>query len=83
MNQIDTTYLNKCNLALERAYSRLDNYQTSDIEYEIYRSVIIKEFEIINSTAHDYGEFLANETLVLMKQFIVDSRRLIEVIDAH
>ena len=138
MNSIDTTYLNKCNLALERAYGRLGNYQTSDIEYEIYRSAVIKEFEIIleqsgkllkkalrpyfhsnravdklmfkdifreaglhgllsideverwleyrdnrNSTAHDYGEFLANETLVLMKQFIVDSRRLIEVIDVN
>jgi len=138
MNVIDTSYLNKCNLALERAYGRLVNYESSDIEYEIYRSAVIKEFEIIleqsgkllkktlrpyfhsnkavdklmfkdifreaglhglitldeverwleyrdnrNSTAHDYGEFLANETLVLMKQFIVDSRRLIEVIDAN
>ena len=138
MSVIDTTYLNKCNLALERAYGRLLKYEESDIEYEIYRSAVIKEFEIIleqsgkllkkalrpyfhsnkavdklifkdifreaglhglitldeverwleyrdnrNSTAHDYGEFLANETLVLMKQFIVDSRRLIEVIDAN
>jgi len=138
MSVIDTTYLNKCNLALERAYGRLLKYEKSDIEYEIYRSAVIKEFEIIleqsgkllkkvlrpyfhsnkavdklifkdifreaglhglitldeverwleyrdnrNSTAHDYGEFLANETLVLMKQFIVDSRRLIEVIDAN
>ncbi len=137
MNRIDTTYLSRCNLALERAYIQLGKYQISDLEYEIYRSAVIKEFEIIleqsgkllkkalrpyfhsnkavdklvfkdifrqaglhgllsideverwlkyrdnrNSTAHDYGEFLANETLVLIKQFIVDSRQLIEVIDA-
>jgi hypothetical protein len=34
-----------------------------------------------NSTSHDYGEYLANETLVLIEQFIKDTNRLIEVID--
>ena len=135
---IDTTYLTKCNLALERAYSKLLQHQESEIEYEIYRSAAIKEFEIIlelsgkllkkvlrdyfhsnravdklvfkeifrqagrhgllnideverwltyrdnrNSTSHDYGEALANKTLVLIENFIMDTNKIIEVINAH
>jgi len=138
MNKLDTTYIKKCNEALERAYGYLEKYNEDDIEYEIYRSAVIKEFEIIleqsgkllkkalkpylhtnkavdklifkdifrqaglhdllsvdevqrwleyrdnrNSTSHDYGEFLANETLVIIKQFVVDVKKLIEVIDVH
>ena len=137
MQTIDTSYLKKCNLALERAYSYLKKHQEDDIEYEMYRSAVIKEFEIIleqsgkllkkvlraylhtnkavdklvfkdifrqaglhslltideverwleyrdnrNSTAHDYGVSLANETLVLIESFMIDVDRLIEVIDA-
>ncbi len=137
MNELDTTYIKKCNTALERAYVLLKKYNEEDIEYEIYRSAVIKEFEIIleqsgkllkkvlkpylhtnkavdklvfkdifrqaglhglleidevqrwleyrdnrNATSHDYGEELANETLVLIEQFIVDTKRLIEVINA-
>lgn len=33
-----------------------------------------------NSTAHDYGESFANETLVLLPQFILDAKNLVEVI---
>lgn len=47
MQTIDTTYLKKCNMALKKAYSLLSNYNKDDIEYEIYRSAIVKEFEII------------------------------------
>ncbi len=138
MNNIDTAYITKCNMALQRAYTLLSKYDEEEIEYEIYRSAVIKEFEIIleqsgkllkkvlkpylhtnravdklmfkdifrqaglhgllsvdevqrwleyrdnrNSTSHDYGEFLANETLVIIEQFIVDVKKLIEVIDAH
>ena len=138
MNVIDTSYLKKCNLALTRAYSYLHKYSENDIEYEIYRSAVIKEFEIIleqsgkllkkilrvylhsnravdklvfkdifrqaglhgllrveeverwltyrdnrNSTSHNYGAFLANETLVLIEQFIIDVENLIKVIDAN
>ncbi len=136
--KIDTSYLKKCNLALERAYSKLLQHQEDDIEYEIYRSAVIKEFEIIlelsgkllkkvlrdyfhshkavdkltfkeifrqaglhglltidevehwltyrdnrNSTSHDYGEALANKTLILIEDFIVDTNKVIEVINAH
>jgi len=34
-----------------------------------------------NDTAHDYGEDFANETLALLPQFIVDARRIHEVIE--
>jgi len=138
MNNIDTAYITKCNTALQRAYTLLSKYDEEEIEYEIYRSAVIKEFEIIleqsgkllkkvlkpylhtnravdklvfkdifrqaglhdllsidevgrwleyrdnrNSTSHDYGEFLANETLVIIEQFIIDVKKIIEVIDAH
>jgi len=134
---INTLYLKKCNLALKRAYEGLSRYHIDDIEYEIYRSAVIKEFEIVleqsakllkkklrayfhsnkavdalyfkdifreagrvglltideverwikyrdnrNSTAHDYGEDLANETLPLIEEFIKDVDRLIGAIDA-
>jgi len=137
MNKLDTSYLKKCNRALESAFQKLQGYSENDIEHEIYRSAVIKEFEIIleqsgkllkktlrpyfhsnkaadqlvfkelfrqaglhslisleeverwlqyrdnrNLTSHDYGEALANQTLVLIPQFIIDSARLIEVIDA-
>ncbi len=136
MYPIDTSYLKKCNLALTRAYSYLNRYSENDVEYEIYRSAVIKEFEIIleqsgkllkkilraylhsnravdrlvfkdifrqaglhgllsidevqrwlkyrdnrNSTSHNYGAFLANETLILIEEFIIDVEHLIEVID--
>ncbi|WP_457743860.1 nucleotidyltransferase substrate binding protein [Sulfurimonas sp.] len=47
MYRIDTTYLAKCNQALKRAYSSLQNVSDETIEYEIYRSAVVKEFEIL------------------------------------
>lgn len=136
--KIDTTYLSRCILALDMAYSKLQEYSQNDIEYDIYRSAVIKEFEIIleqsgkllkkalkpyfhtskevdklffkdifrqaglhgllevdevqrwleyrdnrNSTSHDYGEDLANKTLILMKQFIIDSKNLVDTIETN
>ena len=139
MNQqkIDTTFYLKCISALERAFDMLNAAEADSIEFEIYRSAVIKEFEIIleqsgkllkkrlrpffhsnkaadelffkdifrhaalhslistdeterwlqyrdnrNSTSHDYGEKLANTTLLLIPDFIVDAKRLADVIDA-
>ena len=36
-----------------------------------------------NDTAHDYGEGFANQTLALLPQFILDARRVNEVIQQH
>jgi len=136
MPNIDTTYLKRCIYALDKANENLQKYTTDEIEYDIYRSAVIKEFEIIleqsgkllkkvlkpyfhtskavdklyfkdifreaglrsllsldeverwleyrdnrNTTSHDYGADLANHTLKLMKQFIIDAKRLLEVIN--
>jgi len=47
MDKLDTTYLKRCTLALERAYSNLQSYDQEMIEHDIYRSAVIKEFEIV------------------------------------
>jgi hypothetical protein len=44
---IDTTYYERCIRTLDNAYSLLIASKTDTIEYEIYRSACIKEFEII------------------------------------
>lgn len=136
MYKLDTTYIQRCNLALARAFEYLLKYDEDEVEYDMYRSAVIKEFEIIleqsgkllkkllkkylhtnkavdklpfkeifrqaglhgllsideverwlryrdnrNSTAHDYGESLANNTLLLIEQFIKDTNRLIDEIN--
>jgi nucleotidyltransferase substrate binding protein (TIGR01987 family) len=47
MEKFDTQYLKKCNNTLKLAYQTLNKHNIDTIEYEIYRSAIIKEFEII------------------------------------
>jgi len=134
-SKIDTLFLDRCILALDKAYSMLGKYTTEDIEYDIYRSAIIKEFEIIleqsgkllkkaikpyfhsskavdklyfkdifreaglhglleiqeverwceyrdsrNYTRHEYGEYLANNILDLIPQFVKDAQLLSDVV---
>jgi len=132
---IDTQFLQRCIQALDRALQLLQNSPKDSIEYEMYRSACIKEFEIIleqsgkllkkvlkpyfhtpkavdrlyfkdifrkaalhdlltldqterwcqyrdnrNNTAHDYGFSFAEETLVLLPQFIKDAQSLVQSI---
>lgn len=44
---LDTTYLIRCIDALDKAYSNLQKYSQDELEYDIFRSAVIKEFEII------------------------------------
>ncbi|WP_439556788.1 nucleotidyltransferase substrate binding protein [Dyadobacter sp.] len=44
---IDTTYYERCIETLEKAYSLLLDANPDDIEYDMYRSASVKEFEII------------------------------------
>ncbi|MDX2002289.1 MAG: nucleotidyltransferase substrate binding protein [Chitinophagales bacterium] len=44
---IDTRYLQRCTDTLEKALQLLNNAETDSIDYEMYRSACIKEFEII------------------------------------
>jgi hypothetical protein len=47
MSTIDTTYLERCISTLEKSYSLLLKANPSEIEYDMYRSASVKEFEII------------------------------------
>ena len=47
MSKIDTSYLQKCILTLDKAYGLLQKTDSEEIDYEIYRSACVKEFEII------------------------------------
>lgn len=134
--QIDTTFLARCIATLEKAHVLLKSTDQENIEYDLYRSACIKEFEIIleqsgkllrkalkpyfhsakavdqlvfkdvfrhavlrdfisseacerwlvyrdnrNSTAHDYGINFAEETILLLPQFITDATDLTNAIN--
>lgn len=44
---VDTEYYERCIKTLQNAYTLLSKENLDTIEYEIYRSTCIKEFEII------------------------------------
>lgn len=44
---IDTTYLQKCIETLEKAFGLMQESDQSGIDYELYRSASVKEFELI------------------------------------
>ena len=45
--KIDTTFYYRCILTLEKAHSLLLKSEAESIEYEMFRSACVKEFEII------------------------------------
>ncbi len=47
MKEIDTTYLERCIATLSKAYHLLQNTNADTIDYDMYRSACIKEYEII------------------------------------
>lgn len=47
MNNIDTTYLERCISTLDKAYGLLLKANPEEIDYDMYRSACVKEFEII------------------------------------
>jgi hypothetical protein len=136
MNKIENTYLERFISTLEKSYLLLQKADPAEIDYDIYRSASVKEFEIIleqcgkllrkclkpyyhssqavdklyfkdvfkqcvlrsiispdlcerfleyrdnrNSTAHDYGVHFAEETLVLLPNFITDATLIVEAIN--
>ena len=44
---INTDYLDRCIATLERAFDLLQDYRPGEIEYDLYRSACVKEFELI------------------------------------
>ncbi len=132
---IDTSFYERCIQTLNNAYLLLIRTNPETIDYDMYRSACIKEFELIleqsgkllrkvlkpyfhtskeidklyfkdifrqavlhsiitadmcerwleyrdnrNNTAHDYGLNFAEETLLLLPQFIIDSFELAQII---
>lgn len=47
MNMLDTSILSRCTLALDTALTLLRQSKPDSVEYELYRSACVKEFEII------------------------------------
>jgi len=47
MSKIDTTYLERCISTLEKAFGLLQKANPEEIDYDMYRSASVKEFEII------------------------------------
>ena len=45
--KIETDFLEKCNRTLAKAYELLQQEEDGSINYELYRSASVKEFEII------------------------------------
>lgn len=133
---LNTDYLNRCILTLERSYSLIKVAESESIDYEMYRNSLVKSFEMTleqsgkllrkvlleyfptkkavdsltfkdvfrsasrfsllseaevsrwmkyrdnrNNTAHDYGQAFAEDTLVLIDDFILDVKALKKVID--
>ena len=133
--KIDTTYFERCISTLDKAHGLPLKANPDNIDYDMYRSASIKEFEIIleqsgkllrkvlkpyfhsskevdklyfkdifrqavlrsiltketserwlvyrdnrNNTSHDYGINFAEETLLLLPQFIVDASDLAKII---
>ena len=138
MAHLDTSFLERCIATVEKAFAELQKANPEDIEYDLYRSATIKEFEIIleqsgkllkkclepffhskkavdtlyfkdifrhankhglmsveeverwliyrdnrNATSHDYGKGLAEQTLPLIPQFIIDAKSLVQIIQQH
>ena len=136
MSEINTEYLEKCILTLEKSYEMLQKSEEGSIDYELYRNSLVKGFEMTleqsgkllkkvlnpyfaskkavdmlsfkdifrqahkhsliseietqrwmkyrdnrSSIAHDYGQAFAEETLSLVKDFLVDVKNLKKVID--
>jgi uncharacterized protein YutE (UPF0331/DUF86 family) len=47
MSKIDTLYLERCIATLDKAFGLLQKTNADEIDYDLYRSACIKEFEII------------------------------------
>ena len=133
--KIETAFLERCVSTLDKAQTLLKQADPENIDFDMFRSACIKEFEIIleqsgkllrkglkpyfhsskavdqlvfkdvfrnavlrniitdeacgrwlqyrdnrNSTAHDYGVNFAEETVLLLPQFIADATALVAAI---
>lgn len=54
---INTEYLEKCLLTLQKSYSLINTVQEGSIDYEMYRNSLVKSFEM---TLEQTGKLLKN-----------------------
>ena len=47
MSKIETIYLERCIATLDKAYSLMQKTNAEEIDYDMYRSACVKEYEII------------------------------------
>ena len=45
--KIDTAFINRCIQTLEKAFKQLQQVEKESLDYDLYRSATVKEFEII------------------------------------
>lgn len=76
---INTEYLQRCLLTLEKSYRMIKTVDEVSIDYEISRWMKYRDNR--NNTAHDYGQAFAEETLTLIEDFIKDVNYLKSVIE--
>jgi nucleotidyltransferase substrate binding protein (TIGR01987 family) len=69
MYNIDTTYLERCIATLTKAYLLLQQANPENIDYDMYRSACIKEYEII---IEQCGKLLRK----VLKSYIHSSREV-------
>lgn len=67
--EIDVSYLKRCTDTLEKAHTLLGEANPADIEYDMYRSACIKEFEIILEQA---GKLLKK----VLKPYFANSKQV-------
>ncbi len=60
MEKINTDYLSKCLLTLEKAYTLIKNCEEGSLEHEMYRNSLVKGFEI---TLEQSGKLLKKRLL--------------------
>lgn len=46
-SRIDTTYLRRCLVTLERALDQLGRHEADSIMHDVYRAACVKEFELV------------------------------------
>ncbi len=73
---IDTSFLERCIQTLDKAFHLLQQVDTDSLEYDLYRSAIIKEFEIILEQSGSLLRKRLNHFFMLQKQLLGSISRM-------
>jgi hypothetical protein len=70
MTPLETDYLIRCISSLEKAYTLLQKHPDSSLEYELFRSASIKEFELVLEQSGKLLKKILNPFFILQKQWM-------------